>query len=49
MDALLLGWHDENARDLPRRRTKDPYALLVSEVMLQQTHISSLTSLSCRI
>ena len=39
MDALLLAWHGENARDLPWRRTQDPYAILVSEVMLQQTQV----------
>jgi A/G-specific adenine glycosylase len=33
----LLAWHAENATDLPWRRTRDPYAILVSEVMLQQT------------
>jgi A/G-specific adenine glycosylase len=39
MDALLLAWFRENARDLPWRRTRDPYAILVSEVMLQQTQV----------
>lgn len=34
---LLLGWYDEAGRDLPWRRTDDPYAVLVSEFMLQQT------------
>ncbi len=34
---LLLSWYDRNARDLPWRHTKDPYAILVSEIMLQQT------------
>jgi A/G-specific adenine glycosylase len=33
----LLEWFAENGRDLPWRRTRDPYAILVSEVMLQQT------------
>ena len=37
MDELLLAWFGENGRDLPWRRTHDPYAILVSEVMLQQT------------
>ena len=37
MQAELLGWFAENGRDLPWRRTRDPYAILVSEVMLQQT------------
>jgi A/G-specific adenine glycosylase len=39
MDALLLGWFAANGRDLPWRRTRDPYAILVSEVMLQQTQV----------
>jgi A/G-specific adenine glycosylase len=37
MVELLLAWFDAHARDLPWRRTRDPYAILVSEVMLQQT------------
>jgi A/G-specific adenine glycosylase len=36
---LLLAWYERNARDLPWRRTRDPYAILVSEVMLQQTQV----------
>jgi A/G-specific adenine glycosylase len=39
MDDLLLAWFAENGRDLPWRRTRDPYAVLVSEVMLQQTQV----------
>jgi A/G-specific adenine glycosylase len=39
VDELLLEWHGRNARDLPWRRTRDPYAILVSEVMLQQTQV----------
>ena len=39
MDELLLAWFAENGRDLPWRRTRDPYAILVSEVMLQQTQV----------
>ena len=35
----LLDWYSQHARDLPWRRTKDPYAILVSEVMLQQTQV----------
>lgn len=35
----LLAWYGENARDLPWRHTHDPYAILVSEVMLQQTQV----------
>jgi A/G-specific adenine glycosylase len=33
----LLAWYAEHGRDLPWRKTRDPYAILVSEVMLQQT------------
>src|SRR3954463_11447064 len=33
----LLGWYERVRRPLPWRETRDPYALLVSEVMLQQT------------
>jgi A/G-specific adenine glycosylase len=35
----LLKWYRENGRDLPWRRTSDPYHILVSEVMLQQTQV----------
>src|ERR1700732_3546713 len=37
--ARLLHWYLKNGRDLPWRRTRDPYAVLVSEVMLQQTQV----------
>ena len=37
MKEALLAWFDDNGRDLPWRQTRDPYAILVSEVMLQQT------------
>ena len=37
MDAALLAWYRRFGRDLPWRHTRDPYAILVSEVMLQQT------------
>ncbi len=39
MRGLLLAWYGEHGRDLPWRRTRDPYAILVSEVMLQQTQV----------
>ena len=39
VEELLLEWFRENGRDLPWRRTCDPYAILVSEVMLQQTQV----------
>jgi A/G-specific adenine glycosylase len=35
----LLAWYRDNRRDLPWRRTTDPYAILVSEIMLQQTQV----------
>ena len=35
----LLDWYWKNGRDLPWRRTSDPYHILVSEVMLQQTQV----------
>lgn len=37
-DALLT-WFEQNRRDLPWRRTRDPYRILVSEIMLQQTQV----------
>jgi A/G-specific adenine glycosylase len=39
VEELLLAWYAESGRDLPWRRTCDPYAILVSEVMLQQTQV----------
>ena len=39
MEAELLAWYREQGRDLPWRRTRDRYAILVSEVMLQQTQV----------
>ena len=35
----LLGWYGRHGRDLPWRKTRDPYRILVSEVMLQQTQV----------
>ena len=37
----LLRWYRRNRRDLPWRRTRDPYAIWVSEVMLQQTRVAA--------
>ena len=37
----LLGWYPNTARDLPWRRTRDPYAIWVSEIMLQQTQVKA--------
>ena len=39
VEELLLRWFAEHGRDLPRRKTRDPYAILVSEVMAQQYRI----------
>ncbi|HWQ24041.1 MAG TPA: A/G-specific adenine glycosylase [Gaiellaceae bacterium] len=39
MEEALLAWFANAGRDLPWRRTRDPYAILVSEVMLQQTQV----------
>ena len=41
MRAALLRWYDRNRRDLPWRRTRDPYAIWVSETMLQQTQVAT--------
>jgi A/G-specific adenine glycosylase len=35
----LLAWYRHNGRDLPWRQTRDPYRILVSEIMLQQTQV----------
>src|SRR6266568_3838267 len=43
VDALL-GWFRRNARDLPWRRTCDPYGIWVSEVMLQQTRVKTVVA-----
>jgi A/G-specific adenine glycosylase len=37
----LLAWYGKNRRDLPWRRTRDPYAIWVSEIMLQQTRVAA--------
>ncbi len=38
----LLWWYSMHARDLPWRRTRDPYKIWVSEIMLQQTRVSTM-------
>ncbi|MEE9391087.1 MAG: NUDIX domain-containing protein [Planctomycetota bacterium] len=38
---LAVAWYSDRARDLPWRRTKDPYAVWVSEIMLQQTTVAT--------
>lgn len=37
----LLNWYDQEKRDLPWRRCRDPYAIWVSEIMLQQTRVET--------
>ncbi|MEE9216871.1 MAG: A/G-specific adenine glycosylase [Anaerolineales bacterium] len=37
----LLAWYAEHGRDLPWRRTRDPYSIWVSEIMLQQTQVET--------
>lgn len=39
--SKLLAWYPHNARDLPWRRTNDPYCVFVSEIMLQQTQVKT--------
>lgn len=37
---ILIDWYEENKRDLPWRRTKDPYLIWISEIILQQTRVA---------
>src|SRR5438034_7017002 len=39
--SRLLAWYAANRRDLPWRRTRDPYRILVAEYLLQRTRIAS--------
>ena len=39
--TAILPWFSQNARDLPWRKTRDPYAIWVSEIMLQQTQVKT--------
>jgi A/G-specific adenine glycosylase len=41
LSQLLLPWYDKAKRDLPWRHTQDPYAIFVSEMMLQQTQVKT--------
>src|SRR5687768_5124953 len=40
IQTSLIAWYETHARDLPWRHTRDPYAILVSEIMLQQIQVS---------
>jgi A/G-specific adenine glycosylase len=41
IQSKLLRWFEKNKRDLPWRKTRDPYAIWVSEIMLQQTQVAT--------
>ena len=41
MGWLLLAWYERHQRDLPWRRTQEPYAIWVAEIMLQQTRVET--------
>ena len=41
LQKRLLAWYGRNKRDLPWRRTQDPYRILISEIMLQQTQVAT--------
>jgi A/G-specific adenine glycosylase len=41
LQQALLAWYRQNRRDLPWRRTRDPYAIWISEIMLQQTRVAA--------
>src|SRR4051794_19485734 len=41
LQETLLSWYAVCRRDLPWRRTRDPYAIWVSEIMLQQTRVET--------
>lgn len=44
LPKLLLPWFAEHAREMPWRETKDPYAIWLSEIMLQQTRVETVRS-----
>jgi A/G-specific adenine glycosylase len=41
IQTSLLHWFEQNGRDLPWRKTRDPYAIWISEIMLQQTQVAT--------
>lgn len=41
LPALLVPWYEENKRDLPWRKDRDPYKIWLSEIMLQQTRVQA--------
>ncbi|MCS7001233.1 MAG: A/G-specific adenine glycosylase [Dehalococcoidia bacterium] len=44
LHRAVIDWYDRHQRDLPWRRTRDPYAIMVAEVMLQQTQVDRVLS-----
>ncbi len=44
LGQLLLAWYERHSRDLPWRRTRDPYAIWVAEIMLQQTRVETVVA-----
>jgi A/G-specific adenine glycosylase len=45
--SALLRWYDDNRRDLPWRKTRDPYRIWISEIMLQQTRVAAVLEHYC--
>src|SRR5271166_2149551 len=43
LHPALLTWYDQNRRALPWRQTRDPYRIWISEIMLQQTRVATVT------
>ena len=43
-EKILAAWYKKNKRDLPWRKTKDPYPVWISEIILQQTRIDQGTA-----
>jgi len=41
LTSIIAAWYDANKRDLPWRRTRDPYRVWISEIMLQQTRVAA--------
>ena len=41
LPGALLPWYEENKRDLPWRKHKEPYRIWLSEIMLQQTRVEA--------
>lgn len=41
LNNQIINWYNENKRDLPWRKTKDPYLIWISEIMLQQTRVAT--------